>query len=143
MKLLNTFFQTCVYFCILIVVFTLAVNVISSWSLFVSVEAGSAASGESDNVFSLLTGLSGGMEFIWLSLLTVGGIASIVVAKITFSTNIIGVWLLSSVLWSSYMRMFSVVEINNWIPLNVIVLFTTVLLFVWVSAIIGMLSGSG
>jgi len=121
----------------------MAVSVVSSWNLFIAVEAGPAASGASDNVLSLLTGFSGGMEYIWTLVLTVGGISSIVAAKFMQNSSIIGVWLLSSVMWTSYNKCIASININDWIPGSFLGLFTTALLFIWAAAIIGMMSNSG
>jgi hypothetical protein len=75
--------------------------------------------------------------------LTVGGIGSIVAAKFMQSSSIIGVWLLSAVMWTSYSKCISVININSWIPGDVFTMFTTALIFIWAAAIIGMLSNSG
>ncbi|GAH03598.1 unnamed protein product [marine sediment metagenome] len=143
MKMLNTFFQICIYFCIITLVFTLAINVVSAWNLFVTVDSGIQTAEQSDNILAVITGFSGGMEIIWTFILTIGGISSIIVAKFLQNSSIIGVWLLSSVMWTSYFKTVTVVDINNWIPSDIILIFTTAILFIWVAAIIGMLSRSG
>lgn len=144
----NTFFQTSIYICILIIILTMAINFINTLDLFLDVESGYAVSGkEPNNIFADITGFSGGFEFIWISLLTVAGLGALVVAKLTHSTNMIGVWLFSGVFWTSYNKCISVVNISSggeaWIAPEFLLMFTVALLFLWAAAIIGMLTGSG
>ena len=65
------------------------------------------------------------------------------VAKMTQSTNMIGVWLFSSVFWTSYNNAISVIDVNSWIPGDFLLMFTVAFLFLWVGAVIGILTGSG
>ena len=143
----STFFQTCVYLCILIIIFTFAISFINSLNLFYDVETGVGTEGTSNNIFETITGFSGGFEYIWISLLTATGLGALVVAKLTQSTNMIGVWLFSGVFWTSYSKCISVINISygsqQWIPAQFLIIFTVALLFLWAAAIIGMLTGSG
>jgi len=139
----STFFQTTIYICILIIILTLTINFLNGLDLYTNVNTGISVSGPANNVFQVITGFSGGFEYIWLSLLTAAGLGALVVAKLTQSTNMIGVWLFSGVFWTSYNKCISVVNVSDWIPTEFILIFTVALLFLWAASIIGMLTGSG
>ena len=139
----STFFQTCIYLCILIIILTFSISFINGLKLFTSSESGISTEKESNNVLELVSGFEGGFEYIWLTLLTATGLGALVVAKITQSTNMIGVWLFSGIFWTSYNKCISVVSVNNWIPAEFLLIFTVAILFLWVAAITGMLTGSG
>jgi len=139
----NTFFQTCIYLCITIIVFCTALAFVNALDIYTDVEAGPFIDDTPDNVFSSISGFDGGMEFVWLSLVTAGGLGALVVAKMTQSTNMIGVWLFSSVFWTSYNNAISVIDVNSWIPGDFLLMFTVAFLFLWVGAVIGILTGSG
>ena len=139
----NTFFQITIYICALIIIVTLAITFINGLNIFVDVESSHNVEDTSNNVLQELTGFTGGFEYIWTSIILGSGLGTLVVAKLTQSTNMIGVWLFSGVFWTSYNKCMSVVNINNFIPNDFLLIFTAALLFLWVAAIIGMLTGSG
>jgi len=139
----NTFFQTSIYLCFVIIVFCTAIAFVNALDLYTDVETGPFIADTPDNVFSSISGFEGGMELVWVALVTAGGIGALVVAKVTSSTNMIGVWLFSSIFWTSYHSCITVVDINNWIPGDFLLMFTVAFLFLWAAAIIGMLTGSG
>jgi len=139
----NTFFQTCIYLCIVIIVFCIAIAFVNALDLYTDVESGPFIADEADNVFQQISQFDGGMEYVWIALVTAGGLGALVVAKMTGSTNMIGVWLFSSIFWTSYHHCISVVDINSWIPGDFLLMFTAAFLFLWAAAIIGMLTGSG
>jgi len=143
----SSFYQTCIYLCIVIIIFTLSINFINTLGIFKDVDSGIETEGDADNIFQEISSFDGGFEYVWLTLLTASGIGALLVAKLTSSTNMIGIWLFSSVFWSSYAKCISVVNINSngvaWIPADFLIIFTVGLLFLWAAAIIGMLTGSG
>ena len=72
----NTFFQTCIYLCITIIVFCTALAFVNALDIYTDVEAGPFIDDTPDNVFSSISGFDGGMEFVWLSLVTAGGLGA-------------------------------------------------------------------
>ena len=102
----------------------------------------------SDNIFSIMSGFSGGAEYVWLTTFLLTGGAAFILAKMLQSSSIIGVWLFSSVFWTSYHNCLTVVNVNNWLLefsvfSDFILIATVGLLFIWIGAVIGMLTGSG
>jgi len=139
----NTFFQTCIYLCIVIIIFCVAIVFVNTLNIYTDVDSGPVIANEADNVFTALSGFSGGMEYIWIALVTAGGLGALAVAKLTQSTNMIGIWLFSSMFWTAYHNCITVIDVNEWIPGNFLLMFTVAFLFLWGAAVTGMLTGSG
>ena len=146
----ETFFQICIIFSILLIVFNVSIVFVNAIDVFGSeVESGIAIEGDdtSDNIFHKLTGYSEGAQGIWTVILGVSGILSIGVAILMHSAVPVGVWIFSEVFWTSYTALIGIVNINNIFtsePLSYFLLiFTVGLLFVWMGALAGMFSGSG
>ena len=154
---LNTFFQLAVYICIVLLLFTLAVNFVNATGAFpITVDSGIETEGrDSPGLFENITGLApgeipgfpGGMDFIWAAMLSVTGIAAVAVAVLMHNTTPLGIWLFSSVFWVSYQGMYDVVNITGIFDTNPMASFfilgTVTIFFIWVAAIIGMFTGSG
>ena len=152
MKELSTFLQISIYITIALVLFTLCVNFISALGVFqTTLETGISTTGSSDNIFSQITGLSGGMEYVWSIILTLTGLAAVVVAVFTRQVTPIGIYLFSAVFWTSYNRCISVINVPigdgtmlfSTMPMSMFLVIATVgILFLWAAAIIGVLTGS-
>lgn len=147
---LNTLYQTCVYFCICMTIFTVSLSFVNGLGVFdVSVEGGFIPGSSSEETFKDLTnisdeqGESGGMDVLWAGILTASGLGGLFVAWITRSTTILGVYVFSAVFWVSYINSMSILNIGGYLPLGFIAIGTTAMLFIWAGAIAGMLSGSG
>lgn len=143
---INTAFQACMYITIVILIFTLAVNFVSASGFFpVEAEMGfDINESNSSGIFEILTGQS--PIGIWAMLIgssAVALIGSVVLAFITRSTAVIGVYIFSVVFWASYMTMLYGLDLSNYIPVGLQLIATASLIFIWMGAIIGMLSGSG
>lgn len=154
----ETFFQLCVIFSFLLIIFTLSINFINAIGVFgdTSVETGidtevadvDADEYEtSDNIFSKITHLSGGSEYIWTTIMGVAGIISIGVAILMHSAVPVGIWIFSSVFWTSYVHTLGVVNVNNIFstsPMSGFLAIITVgMIVIYMGALAGMFSGSG
>lgn len=139
----NTAFQACMYFTIILLIFTLSVNFVSAANFFntqtpTGVELNTSST---NSTFLTLTGQT--TTDLWLLVLVAAGAGGIVVAWLTHSTAILGVYLFSVIFWGSYGSMLGVTRIGNYIPVAFLFIATAALIFIWMGAIIGMLSGSG
>lgn len=139
----NTAFQACMYFTIILLIFTLSVNFVSAANFFntqtpTGVELNTSSA---NSTFLTLTGQT--TTDLWLLVLVAAGAGGIVVAWLTHSTAILGVYLFSVIFWGSYGSMLGVTRIGNYIPVAFLFIATAALIFIWMGAIIGMLSGSG
>jgi len=147
----ETFFQICIIFSILLIVFTLSINFVNALDVYggspveqsVTYETGDT----SDDIFAKISGLEGGAQYIWATVLSVTGIVSIAVAILMHSAVPVGVWIFSSVFWASYLRTISIINIDNVFTASpmaqFLVIITVGLIFVWLGALAGMFGGSG
>ena len=139
---LTSYFKIAVYFCLIMIVFTLCINFISELGIFPSAESGVNIEGtEASDIFTDISGFSGGMQYLWLTILTGAGLGAIVIAKLVGSTNIIGVYLFSAVFWTSFNRCIAVTSVGTYVPLDFLAIFVVAIFFVWVAAIISMFTG--
>ena len=140
---LNTLFQTCLYFCLCVIIVTLCINFVEGLNVFPTpIESGFNVGGSSDNIFGALSGLGGGLEFVWLLAMGGGLAVTGLTLFITHSTIPLGVYLFSAVFWTSYIRALAV--IYTWhIPDDFLVIGTVVMLFLFAGAVAGMFGGSG
>lgn len=147
MRTLNTFLQICIYLSISLIVFTLSINFVSAMNVFGSIETGVSSSGNATNVFSTITGLSGGLEYVWTMIITGTGIVSLGLAIWMRSAIPVGAYLFSTIFWTSYIRSISVVNVTgifNSEPLSSFLLIGTVgMLFIWAAALVGIFTGGG
>ena len=98
---------------------------------------------DSDNALSQLTGLSGGMQSMWSLFLVAGAAASVFLAWATHSVVPIGIYLFSEVFWTSWIRTQSMLSFGGYIPGDFLVLITVGMIFLFIAAVIGMITGSG
>lgn len=148
---MKTFFQICVIITLMLVVFTLCVNFVDGLGIFpVNVPAGFQVGSGTNSSFSNLTdvrdpvtGLSGGMDALWKVCLTLSGIGAVVLGLFFHSTIPLAIYLFGAVFWTSYIRSFSVLSLNNYLPESFILIGTVLMMFVFAGAIIGMFGGSG
>ena len=97
----------------------------------------------SDNVLSQLTLLDGDMSALWLSLVTIGGVTALGLAYLTHSVTPIGIHLFGTVFWTAYIRTSSILNTGGYIPADFLLIATVGMIFIFIAAIIGMLTGSG
>ena len=146
----ETFFQICVIFSILLIVFNLSVFFVNALDVYgtdvnqgIDVEGGDT----SDDIFYKLTGYSEGAQAIWTVILGVTGIMSIGVAILMHSAVPVGVWIFSEVFWTSYTALIGLINFNGIFtsePMSYsLLIFTAGLIFIWMGALAGMFSGSG
>ena len=139
---MGTFYRTSVYLCLALIVFTLAINFVNSLQAFDPYKSGMTDVNE-ENALEQISGLSGGMAGIW-SIAVVGtGIGAIVLAWVTKQIIPIGIHLFSVVFWTSWIRMWTVTDIGGYIPGEFTILFFVGAIFIFIAAVIGMLTGSG
>jgi len=149
----NTFFQVCIFTCIALVIFTLSINFVSALNVFgVPVQMGFEPGDAANETFEDLTNVTyetqegitlSGMDALWMVILGGGIGIGLVVAWLTHSTAILGVFVFSSIFWASYVRSLGVLNVGGYLPGGFILIGTVAFGFVWAGAIAGMLSGSG
>jgi hypothetical protein len=133
----------------LLIIFTLVINFVVAFGVFGDADISTpvATEGSEEDVFYKISGFEGGMGQVWFIVTAVGGILSVAAAILMRSTTPIGIYLFSEIFWTSYTKFIDTVNINNTFgaePLSMLFLVITVgLMFIWIGALIGMLTGSG
>ena len=141
---LSDFFQICIYIIIGLVIFTLFFNFLVGYEIFGSAEAiglGTECMEEPNNIFSKISGFTGGMENVWLAVTTVGFVGAITLAVFMRSSVPIAAYLFGSIFFTSYFRCINVININEYIPGGILLIITVGVLFLFTASYIGMFGG--
>lgn len=135
---MSSYFRLAVYFCLIMIIFTFSINFVDILEIFPSVEGG--LNETEDDILTTVSGLRGGWGAVWALIIGVGAVTALGFAKIMGNTNIIGIYLFSSIFWTSYSRCLAVVHIGNYVSTEFLLIFTVALAFIWVASIISMLT---
>ena len=143
------FFRLCIYICLSLIAFTLVINFIDSTSAFdTKVDSGIQVTDEqgSMNIISVFTNTEDDtMNSVWL--LAVGStlVGAVGLAFLTRSIVPVGIHLFSTIFWTSYIRAMSVIYAGGFVDnvSGLILVFTVVILFIFIAAIVGILTGGG
>lgn len=140
---MNTFFRMAVYLSFAMIVFNLVIAFIGTLGAFpVEGTPGTGTVAET-NALSTFTGLTGGMEGAWLLVTTITGFGAIALA-IAFRQMIpIGLHLFGLVFWTSFTKANSIFSTGGFIPGEFLAIFFIGMMFLFIAAIIGMITGSG
>ena len=142
---MNTFFRIAVMFAFGAILLNIGFGFIQGLGAFpLSEDDAVGMSGiTSDNVLSQLTGLDAGMASVWLLITSMGAIGSVGLSVATHSVVPIGVFLFSEVFWTSWIRTQSIIGFGGYLPADFLLLITVGMIFLFIAAVIGMLTGSG
>jgi hypothetical protein len=146
---LNTLFKQCMYFCIVLLIFTFALNFISTLWFDVGAIPASSPMGASPNSTANatfmsyvqgITGLSGGFSSLFI-LASVGtGLAAVVLSALSHQTTPLAIYLFGVIFWTSWIRAFASIPA---IPPEISIIFTVAIMFVFAGAVVAMLGYSG
>ena len=136
-----SFFRVCLYICFALIAFTLFINFVDGLNAFpVESKAGMEDIDES-NALSKLTGLSDDMSAFWLIAVGGTGIGAIALAWLSHSITPVGIHIFSTVFWTSYTRANGVLNTGGYIPDEFLNVFLVLMLFVFIGAVVSMLTG--
>ena len=140
---LNTFYRTCIYLCIGLLVFTLVLNYVQSTGAFPMVGTGGQDISGTEEVLGEVTDLEEpNMDYLWG--IVIGGIAAgLVVGAITHSIVPAGLFIFGSVFWASYIKTHVILSYGGYIPEGFLMIFSIVTVFIFIAACAGVLTGSG
>lgn len=141
-EILNSFFRICIFICLLLIVFNLTWAFVHSLRVFPIGEEG-ISSGRTSGVIEIFTGLSGGMLGLWelVSILGLAGAGAISWA--IKSATPIGLFIFADVFWVSYNGTIQIMNIGNYMPAEFLLIATVGITFLFIAAVVGMLTGSG
>lgn len=147
---LRSFFHLCIYFCLIMLIFTISINFVSGLGIFpTSYETGIVEGDTANETFEDITDIEEkegklGIDALLLGVLGGAGIGAIILAWVTRSPVVLGVYAFSAVFWASYIRTLVVLDLDIFGSLGgFIAIGTTAMFFIFAGAIAGMLSGSG
>jgi len=139
-------FQLCFYLCIFLVLINLGWGFLRGiddvWTASASDQ--NLIDGTNDNsILQELTGLDSSGTDLWLMITTVGGAAALAFSWMVHSLTPLGIYLFGVAFWTSYNGTIAMIGMNGWIPGDFILIATVGILFLFVGALIGMITGSG
>ena len=143
---MNTLFRMAFYVTILLMLFNLGwgfVRGIEGTVFEDASEQNSIDNSTASGVFSELTGLSGSDASLWVLFTGVGLLAAGAVSWMVQSLQPVAIYIFGVGFWSSYNATLNVLTMHNWIPAGMVLMITAVLVFLFVGAIIGMITGNG
>jgi len=149
---MKTFFQLCVWLSISLILFNLGFAVVNGMGIFTPVEGGISAGDDASSTVSALTDVDAdgktGMEAIWVMVAGTSIIAAaggVALGLIFHSTVFVGISLFSTVFWASYVSTYILLEtmFGQYGLGGFLIMATVGVSFLFIAAIIGMLSGSG
>jgi len=142
---LNSFFRVCVMIVFFLLGFSLIANFVGSLGIFPDVSnVGISGVNRSEDALRVLTGLEDpSMQSIFVGVTGLSFIGVIALAGLTRSLIPIGLHLFGLVFWTSWIRMLSVLSYGGYIPGDFLLVFTVGVVFVFIAAIIGLLTGGG
>jgi len=140
---MNTFFRICVFICFSLIIFNVVFALIDGLGAFPHEQGNPGPVFNEDNVLSIITGLDGGMAGLWAGVVGLSFLGVVVLAAVTHSIIPIGLHLFSTVFWTSWIHTQGILNYGGFISSDLITVFFVGVLFVFIAAIIGILTGSG
>jgi len=133
---MNSFYRVCIMICLFMLAFTLVANFVISTGAF----------GDTEMKVSLLD--EPDMAWMWAGVVGLSFAGVVLLAWMTHSVIPIGLHIFSTIFWTSWVNMTYIFEYGgasatSYLPGEFILIFTAIMVFVFVAAVIGMLTGSG
>lgn len=130
---------------LLMLAFSLVANFVGSMGIFPNVASpGVGGINESGDALKTLTGLEDpSMQALFIGVTGLTFIGAVALALLTKTITPIGLHIFGAVFWASWINMLSVLSYGGYIPADFLLVFTVGVMFVFIAAIIGMLTGSG
>ena len=141
---MNSFFRICIMFCLLMLTFSLVANFVAGLNIFPNVTDIGMEVDDTESALTTLTGLSDpNMNAIWIGITGITFIGVVALAALTQSMIPIGLHLFGVVFWTSWIRMSSILSYGGYIPEEFLIIVTVGVMFVFIAAIIGLITGGG
>jgi len=136
-----SFLRIAIYLSIAMIVFNLIIGFVGGLDAFPIETIPGTGTIEEGNALSTFTGLSGGMENVWLLVTTITGIGAILLAIATRTLMPVGLYLFGEIFWTAYIRSNSVLSVGGFISSDFLSIFFVCMLFLFLAAIVGILTG--
>jgi len=125
------------------IIFTLAVSFVQGLGAFPYQTPIGQQNISEENAVTQLTGLTGGLNEAWLYASFLGAGLAILASILVKSFVPVGIYLFGLVFWTAYIRTFTIFSVGDYIPYSFLVIFSIGMIFIFMAAVIGMLTGSG
>lgn len=143
---MKSMFQMCFYICIFLIMINLGWGFVRGMDDVWTSEASeqNIIEGTNENsVISELTGLDSAGTDLWVMITTVGAAAALAFSWMVHSLTPLGIYLFGVAFWSSYNGTVTILSMNSWVPGDLLLLVTVGMIFLFIGAIVGMITGSG
>ena len=147
---MNTFFRIAIYLSIVMIFFNLVIGFVGGLTNTdgdpVFPVAGTPGIGNvnESSILGEVTGLEDpNMNALWVSVVGGGILVAVVLSILTRSVVPIGIHIFSTVFWTAYINCNSILSAGGFIPGGFLSIFFVGMIFLFIAALIGMLTGSG
>jgi len=143
---MKSMFQMCFFICMFLILINVGWGFVRGIDGVWTAEASeqNLIEGTNDNgILGELTGLDSAGTDLWLMVTTIGGAAALAFSWMVHSLTPLGIYLFGVAFWSSYNGTVTIIGMNSWLPGDFILIITVAMIFLFVGAIIGMITGSG
>lgn len=131
-------------FILLMLTFSLLSNFVTGLGIFPNVEDIGIDADSDSNVLSTLTDLSDPtMGAIFIGVTGITFLFAVGLSTLTRTITPIGLHLFGLVFWASWINMVHIFSAGGYIPESLILVGTVGVMFIFIAAVIGMLTGSG
>lgn len=147
---MNTFFRIAIYLSIVMILFNLTVGFIGGLTnvegnpVFPVADTPGIGNVNESSILGEVTGLEDpNMNALWVSVIGIGLLGASALSILTRSLIPIGIYLFSTVFWTAYINCNSILSAGGYIPSEFLSIFFAGMIFLFIAALIGMLTGSG
>ena len=130
-------------------IFSMVVGFVSALGVFGTLDSGVDVNlDDANETFEGFSGITMNSFFDFIfsptGTTTLVGIAgTIALAILTHSPSIIGAGIFSTVFWTSFVNVNMILSVGGYMPMAFITISFVVMGFLWIGAVIGMITGSG
>jgi hypothetical protein len=150
---MNTFNSICIAGCIFMTFISMSIGFINLSGAFgvttpTTISVNGNATQTVENLSQNITGTAGKMDWnsLWLIATGITALGVIGLAFMTGTTNMIGVYLFGTFFWSSWLNVVNIMRLGGFLDFSagvaLITMITVGMTFMFIGAVIGMLSGA-
>jgi len=140
----STFFSIAITITLVMLVFTLVANFVAGLGVFDEVTGMGTETSNTGGVLQSITGLSDpNMNSIFIGVTGITFLGAVGLCYLTKNITPIGLHLFGTIFWTSWLRLSVILSYGGYVDVELISIFTIGVMFVFIGAIIGMLTGSG
>lgn len=146
---MNTFFRVAIFFSIAMIVFNMVIGFVGSLEnpagdkVFPMRDTPGAVSADEESILSEVTGLEEpNMEALWIGIVGGGMAVALFLSWISHTLTPLGIHLFSTIFWTAWIKSNSILS-GGFIPQEFLNIFFVGMIFLFIAAVIGMITGSG